>query len=129
MEGCESIGPYLLILLLPRNVSLTTSDHIFLQIFTSLEWDSLILKSVLPKLGSLLRDTFEVRPSAQDMTALEYVLPWGGPDGVIKPTMFSQLLETEFFPKWLDVLFRWLTASKPNFDEVTQWSVQLSFLS
>lgn len=33
---------------------------------------------------------------------------------------FGQLLEAEFFPKWLNVLHMWLTAD-PNFVEVQEW--------
>lgn len=33
---------------------------------------------------------------------------------------FSDLLDEEFFPKWLRALHSWLTA-QPNYEEVTQW--------
>ena len=89
------------------------------QVFTPAEWDSLILKYILPKLGSTLRDDFKINPRAQVLTPLtDHVLPWSE---VLRPSMLSQLLETEFFPKWLEILYIWLIQPKPNFDEVTQW--------
>ena len=35
----------------------------------------------------------------------------------------AKVLETEFFPRWMKVLFQWLTA-KPDYDEVTRWYLQ-----
>ncbi|CED85189.1 Tuftelin-interacting protein TIP39, contains G-patch domain [Phaffia rhodozyma] len=88
------------------------------EVFTPNEWDSLILKYILPKLGASLRDDFRVNPRNQILTELENVLPW---QGVLRPTMMAQLLESGFFPKWLDVLYIWLIQPKPNFDDITQW--------
>ena len=34
--------------------------------------------------------------------------------------VFNQLFEDTFFPKWLDVLYIWLTHN-PNYDEIRQW--------
>lgn len=89
-----------------------------LQVFTANEWDSLILKYILPKLGATLRDDFKINPRNQILTPLEHVLPWRT---VLRPAMFSQLLETEFFPKWLDILYIWLIQPKHSQDEITQW--------
>lgn len=36
------------------------------------------------------------------------------------PDIFYKLFETEFFPKWLDVLHIWLTHN-PNYVEIRQW--------
>ena len=121
MEGCE----------LPSivcSVPINQADHrvlsLFLfffssQVFTPTEWDSLILKYILPKLGAHLRDDFKINPRAQILTPLtDHILPWSS---ILRPSMLSQLLETEFFPKWLEILYIWLIQPKPNFDEVTQW--------
>jgi tuftelin-interacting protein 11 len=52
------------------------------------------------------------------MRPLESVLEWFN---IIRPSIFSQILESEFFPKWLDVLHIWLIQPKVNYEEVTQW--------
>jgi len=77
-----------------------------------------MLKYVVPKLGATLRDDFRVNPRAQDMVPLQRVLAWSE---LLRPSLFSPLLEAEFFPKWLDVLHFWLVQPSPSFDEVAQW--------
>lgn len=42
--------------------------------------------------------------------------------------MLSQLLEQEFFPKWGDALYVWLT-SEPNLEQVAEWCVPCSSLA
>ena len=88
------------------------------QFFDSGDWDAMMLKYVLPKLGATLRDDFRVNPRNQNMEPFQNVLQWSD---LIRNAIVSQLLETEFFPKWLDVLHVWLIQPKVNFEEVAQW--------
>ncbi|KAF9240731.1 TFP11-domain-containing protein [Melanogaster broomeanus] len=89
------------------------------DVFDSANWDSLLLKYIVPKLASHLRDEFRVNPRAQDMEPLTQVaLPWSS---LLRGSVMSQLLETEFFPKWLDVLYIWLVQPRVSFEEVAQW--------
>ncbi|KAI6114784.1 GC-rich sequence DNA-binding factor-like protein-domain-containing protein [Pisolithus croceorrhizus] len=88
------------------------------DVFEKGDWDAMLLKHVVPKLALLLREEFRVNPRNQDMTPLAQVLPWST---LIRPSVFSQLLETEFFPKWLDVLHMWLIQPRVSFEEVAQW--------
>lgn len=46
-----------------------------------------------------------------------WVMAW---QDMIPETCMVTLLEKNFFPKWLQVLFTWLTHS-PNYEEVTKW--------
>ncbi|GAA5822771.1 hypothetical protein JCM3770_003324, partial [Rhodotorula araucariae] len=85
--------------------------------FSKSDWDTLLLKHVLPQLGALLREQFVVNPRAQDLAPLEAVLAWRP---LLRSSMLSQLLEAEFFAKWGDALFVWLT-SEPNFEQVAEW--------
>jgi tuftelin-interacting protein 11 len=78
----------------------------------------MLLKYVVPKLGTILRNDFQINPRDQNMEPLQQVLEWVN---VIRPSIFSQLIETEFFPKWLDVLHLWLIQPKVSFEEVAQW--------
>ncbi|PFH51847.1 hypothetical protein AMATHDRAFT_58383 [Amanita thiersii Skay4041] len=88
------------------------------QIFDVGEWDTMLLKYVVPKLGATLRDDFRINPRDQKMEPLEQVFLWSE---AIRPSIFSQLLETEFFPKWLDILHIWLIQPTVSFEEVAQW--------
>ncbi|KAG6832255.1 hypothetical protein H0H87_002151 [Tephrocybe sp. NHM501043] len=88
------------------------------QVFDAGEWDAMLLKYIVPKLGAVLRDDFHVNPRDQKMEPLQQVLLWAD---IIRPSIFSQVLETEFFPKWLDVLHVWLIQPRVSFEEVAQW--------
>ena len=102
------------------------SDETDAQVFTSKEWDELMLRTVVPKLGATLRDDFSINPRKQDMQPLEeWVLPW---HTLLRSSTFAQLLQVNFFPKWLDILYIWLV--QPNFkpDEVANWYVYFSLI-
>lgn len=78
----------------------------------------MLLKYIVPKLGATLRDDFRVNPRNQNMEPIQHVLQWSD---IIRSSILSQLFETEFFPKWLDVLHVWLIQPKVSFEEVAQW--------
>jgi tuftelin-interacting protein 11 len=88
------------------------------EVFNVGDWDTMMLKYVVPKLGAALREEFRVNPRSQDMAPLERVLTWAP---LLRSSIFASLLAAEFFPKWLDVLHVWLVQPRPNFDEVAQW--------
>ncbi|OXH30890.1 tuftelin-interacting protein 11 [Cryptococcus neoformans] len=89
------------------------------DVYSSNEWDKLIIQFVLPKLGVCLREDFTINPRKQDMVPLQdWVLPW---HTLIRQSMFSHLLEVEFFPKWLDVLYIWLIQPSYKANEVATW--------
>ncbi|KAJ8481631.1 hypothetical protein ONZ51_g5877 [Trametes cubensis] len=88
------------------------------EVFDVGDWDTMLLKYVVPKLGSRMRDDFRVNPRQQDMQPLQDVMSW---EQLLRPSILSQILETEFFPKWLDVLHIWLIQPNPSFEEVSRW--------
>ena len=59
-----------------------------------------------------------MNPAQQDLKPLQDVLAWAE---IIRSSIFSQLLETGFFPKWLNTLHQWLVHPKASFEEVAQW--------
>jgi tuftelin-interacting protein 11 len=88
------------------------------EIFDVAEWNATLLKYVVPKLGATLRNDFRVNPRDQKLEPLQRVLAWSN---IIRPSIFAQILETEFFPKWLDILHIWLIQPRVSFEEVAQW--------
>jgi tuftelin-interacting protein 11 len=88
------------------------------EVFGVGEWDTMVLKYIVPKLGSTLRDDFRVNPRSQDMAPLERVLAWAPH---LRGSIFASLLAAEFFPKWLEVLHVWLVQPRPNLEEVAKW--------
>ncbi|KII85866.1 hypothetical protein PLICRDRAFT_115444 [Plicaturopsis crispa FD-325 SS-3] len=88
------------------------------DVFDAGDWDNMLLKYVVPKLGATLRNDFRVNPRAQDMAPFQHVLAWYD---TLRPSVFAQILETEFFPKWLDVLHVWLIQPRVSTTEVADW--------
>lgn len=76
-----------------------------------------MLRYIVPQLGNTLRDRFQINPRSQDLVPLERVTAWSA---LLRPSIMDQLLETEFFTKWLEALYVWLT-SEPNYQQVTEW--------
>jgi tuftelin-interacting protein 11 len=81
------------------------------------EFDTCIRNHLLPRLGRHLREDFEVNPQDQDLTALENVVKW---KDFFKPNVIGLLLVAEFFPKFHNILYIWLT-NDPNYEEVGAW--------
>jgi tuftelin-interacting protein 11 len=52
------------------------------------------------------------------MTPIQRVVAWAD---ILRFSVLAQLLETEFFPKWLEILHIWLVQPRVNFAEVAQW--------
>ncbi|KAG0303505.1 hypothetical protein BGZ98_006575 [Dissophora globulifera] len=87
-------------------------------VFEATDMELLLLKSVLPKLVEGLQ-MFEINPRDQKIEILQAVLPW---HQFFPSTTFSSLLVNEFFPKWHQVLYLWLThSSMPDLDQISQW--------
>jgi tuftelin-interacting protein 11 len=78
----------------------------------------MLLKYIVPKLAAALRNDFRVNPRDQKMEVFQHVLVWAP---LMRPSVFSQIFEAEFFPKWLDILHIWLTQPRVSFEEVAQW--------
>ncbi|KAF5387349.1 hypothetical protein D9757_005818 [Collybiopsis confluens] len=88
------------------------------DIFDAEDWDTMLLKYIIPKLGATLRDDLRINPRNQSMEPFKNVLQWSE---ILRPSVLSQLFEAEFFPKWIDVLYIWLIQPKVSFEEVAQW--------
>ena len=81
--------------------------------------EDLLLKHILPKLALEIRENFVVDPSDQKLQVLtDVVLPWRK---YFRDSTWGQLLESEFFSKWLSMLHLWLTSEGVNLEEVGQW--------
>lgn len=91
-----------------------------LQAFAKSDWDTLLLKHVLPQLGSLVRTSLVINPRQQDLGPIDAVLAW---KPLLRNSMLSQLIEAEFFPKWGEALWLWLTSDGVNLEQVAEWCV------
>ncbi|KAI9202167.1 GC-rich sequence DNA-binding factor-like protein-domain-containing protein [Polychytrium aggregatum] len=83
------------------------------------EIDSMLVRAVLPKLIHTLRNELLVTPSEhQNMEPFAWVVAW---HGTIPDALMARAFETEFFPKWLEALYRWLGHSTCDLEQVQQW--------
>ncbi|KAG8199464.1 hypothetical protein JTE90_000329 [Oedothorax gibbosus] len=85
-------------------------------VFSQGVMDAFVINNILPKLGLILQ-TYVINPHQQHLDIWNWVMAWK--DMIPEPCMVT-LLEKNFFPKWLQVLYTWLTHS-PNYEEVTKW--------
>lgn len=91
----------------------------WINVFDSTSFENLIVKAIVPKLVLILREHLMINPANQDIQPFNWVLAW---IDLVQPLHFTCLLVGEFFPKWLRVLFIWLTHSKePDYEEVSIW--------
>ncbi|KAI8064614.1 GC-rich sequence DNA-binding factor-like protein-domain-containing protein [Gongronella butleri] len=89
-------------------------------VWTDAQMDMFLAKCVVPKLTQLLRQDFVVNPRDQKIDPLIWTMAW---HELLNPAVFTQLVETDIFPQWLRVLYKWLTIDPDNvnFDEVKEW--------
>ncbi|KAI5845131.1 GC-rich sequence DNA-binding factor-like protein-domain-containing protein [Morchella snyderi] len=88
------------------------------EVFGPGELEKLLIRHLLPRLALKLRADFDVNPADQQLEPLDHVLGWLP---FFRVSTFAQLMEAEFFPKWLNILHQWLTSPSPNFAEVQEW--------
>lgn len=60
---------------------------------------------------------FVINPHQQQLDEWNWIMEW---HDLMSSQAMVNLLETHFFPRWLQVLATWLNHN-PNYDEVTKW--------
>ncbi|KAL4881999.1 GC-rich sequence DNA-binding factor-like protein-domain-containing protein [Aspergillus karnatakaensis] len=83
----------------------------------SSEFDTCLRNHLLPRLAAHLRNDFDVNPQDQDLTPFENILKW---KDWFQPNVLGLLFVAEFFPKFHQILYIWLT-NDPNYEEVAEW--------
>lgn len=77
----------------------------------------ILLRHLLPRLAAHLSKNLIIDPSDQDLGPLSDVLQWSP---FFASSTIAHLLVAEYFPKWHQTLYLWLTAS-PNYEEIRDW--------
>jgi len=81
--------------------------------------EDILLKTILPKLALELRENLEIDPADQQLDVLlERVMVWRP---YFRGSTWGQLLQSEFFSKWVGLLYLWLTSEMVDMEEVSQW--------
>lgn len=86
------------------------------KVFKPAHMEALLVRCVLPKLAVEVRG-MAINPANQTLDPFNWTIAWLGtaPLGQL-----AAIFNTEFFPRWLQVLFTWLTG-RPDYEEVTRW--------
>ncbi|KAI0833997.1 TFP11-domain-containing protein [Hypoxylon sp. FL0890] len=84
------------------------------------QWRPLVMHHILPSLSRYLRTNFRVDPSDQEpyLGMLNGVLRW---TDVISTSMVGEVIVSEVFPMWHEVLYQWLTSADANYEEIGAW--------
>ena len=82
------------------------------------ELSSILVRHVLPRLAQHLSTQLVIDPRDQDLTPLEDVLRWAP---FFPLDTMAHLLVAEFFPKWHQTLYVWLTYEGVNYADVKDW--------
>ena len=82
------------------------------------ELSSMLVRHLLPRLALHLSTNLIIDPRDQDLTPLEDVLRWAP---FFPLDTMAHLLVAEFFPKWHQTLYVWLTYEGVNYTDVKDW--------
>lgn len=82
-----------------------------------IELPNMLIRYLLPRFRLHLSE-FAVDPSDQDLTLLEDFLQWAP---FFSLSTVAEVIRSEFFPKWHQTLYMWLTSSGVSYDEVGEW--------
>ncbi len=82
------------------------------------ELSSIFVRHLLPRLALHLSTNLVIDPRDQDLTPIEDVLRWAT---FLPLDTMAHLLIAEFFPKWHQTLYVWLTYDGVNYADVKNW--------
>ena len=82
------------------------------------ELPSMLVRHLLPRLALHLSTNLIIDPRDQDLIPLEDVLRWAP---FFPLNTIAHLLVAEFFPKWRQTLYVWLTYEGVNYTDVKNW--------
>lgn len=101
----------------PSDLSAHEYLKIWKNIFKESDMFKILSRNIVPKLVTLLREDFKINPSNQNIEPFQWFILWN--DIIPEPLMIT-IFEQEFFPKWRNVLYKWLN-SNPQFEEILIW--------
>ena len=82
------------------------------------ELSSILVRHLLPRLALHLSTNLVIDPRYQDLDPLDDVLRWAP---FFSLDTMAHLLVAEFFPKWHQTLYVWLTYEGVNYADVKNW--------
>lgn len=86
------------------------------NVFQSNVWESFLILNILPKLEQAF-ESFIINPHQQRLDVWHWFIDW---EDMLSIQHSVSILIKHFFPKWLQILYTWLSNS-PNYDEISRW--------
>jgi len=83
------------------------------------DWDKMMLKTVAPHLASYLRGNLTINPKNQILRPFQVMMEWS--QLITNHEMLNELLIKEFFSKWIETLWIWLTSPSANGEQIGAW--------
>lgn len=83
------------------------------------DWDKMMLKTVAPHLASYLRGNLSINPKNQILRPFQVMMEWSLL--ITNHDMLNELLMKEFFSKWIETLWIWLTSPSANGEQIGAW--------
>ncbi|KZS14455.1 Tuftelin-interacting protein 11 [Daphnia magna] len=88
----------------------------WVPVFSKGSMDAFLIKNILPKLQIAITK-WDINPSRQELDVWHWIMNW---KDLMPVQSLVQLLVSNFFPKWLQVLVAWLN-HHPNYEEIVVW--------
>jgi tuftelin-interacting protein 11 len=85
-------------------------------VFSNGSLEAFLKINIVPKLEIAMQSLL-INPHQQCLDLWHWVMSW---QDLLSTHIIASILEKHFFPRWLNVLFNWLS-NGPNFDEVSKW--------
>lgn len=87
------------------------------NVFTESSMQTFLDRNIAPKLEQAIQ-SMTINPNQQSINEWNWVLSW---QTLISLHTIVSILERFFFPKWLKILYIWLSSGAANFAEVSSW--------
>lgn len=100
----------------PSDVSAKQILTPWITVFSKGSMDTFLMKNIVPKLQLAMQELI-INPIHQVLDPWNWVMEWLD---MIPDKSIINILETMFFPKWLQFLAGWLNQI-PHYDDVRQW--------
>ncbi|CAG2173962.1 unnamed protein product, partial [Oppiella nova] len=85
-------------------------------VFSAGAMEAFLNINIVPKLEIALQSLI-INPHQQCLDVWHWVMSW---QEMLSTTVMASMLEKNFFPRWLNVLYNWLSNGS-NLDEVSKW--------
>lgn len=89
------------------------------NIFDSSTMENFLTRNIIPKLIHLLKE-LNINSTQESSELFNQIMLW---EDIIPIQYMVNMLEAEFFPRWHQVLYTWLS-NHPNYEDIVKWYLE-----